>query len=215
MRFLASLVMIVLLISACTAGEDVPPTSSNVITSDATPDPSQMSPTPPDHSENIAATYSATEEVDENGIVIVTPQSQVLENQVALPGTMVYDTEYEDLNPVKDFDRITFVRSGGGQGAESYLLKLYNDGKYTLNDLEGTVPQATIAGINKILDDINFFAINTPMVGPSTETDNYRYTITVYQGTQELTVRAEDKFAPQEIMQLIGALTAVIIGSGT
>jgi hypothetical protein len=153
---------------------------------------------------------------DDNSMIIVSPQVDLLEVNVPLPGTLVHDSEFVDENMGAVFDRIVFTRTGGGDNAPVYLLKLKQDGTYELNrESLGQVDNATVIHIDDILDEINFFGINTPMQGPGAESAKYRYAITVERGGDELTLRAEDGFIPQEVMPLFGALMGVITNSGS
>lgn len=213
MRLIASLVIMTLILVACGGGEAEP---TSAVSSDPTVDPASVTATPPDFVEQQLDELNATEEVvDEDGnVIIVTPQAIIEENDVPLPGTLVYDTEFEDENMAAVFDRIIFVRSGGGDNAPNYFLILNQDGTYELNkEINGQVDAGTVTRIDDIIDEINFFGINTPMLGPGSDSVNYRYTLTVERAGDELTLRAEDGFTPQPVMQLFGAIIGVIADS--
>lgn len=204
MRLMISLLIMALVLVACDSGGgdngDAPPAdngSKGGVSSDATYTP--------------APAGFAT---DDNSMIIVSPQAELLDVNVPLPGTLVHDSEFVDENMGAVFDRIVFTRTGGGDNAPVYLLKLKQDGTYELNrDTLGQVGNATVINIDDILDEINFFGINTPMLGPGGESAKYRYAITVERGGDELTLRAEDGFIPQEVMPLLGALMGVITNS--
>ena len=211
MRLILSLVILSLMLVACGNEE-----TTGGVSSDPTVDASNFTPTPNDFEEQQAAEFNATEEVvdEEGNVIIVTPQAQVLEGMAPLPGTLVHDSEFVDENMGAVFDRIVFVRSGGGESAPTYLLKLKQDGSYELNrETLGQVDSETISRLDTMLDEINFFGISTPMLGPGAESDNYRYTITVERGLDEMTIRAEDGFTPQPVMQLFGVLLGIIADS--
>ncbi len=209
MRLFISLCILALILVGC-GGNDAPQndTSQEVnpeanaggVSSDATP---------------IGFGIGSEDETD-NSIVLVTPQANRDQDRVPLPGTLAYDNEYIDENMGAVFDRIIFVRTGGGPDSSFYQLNLNQDGSYQLNsETLGQVDSATVINLDNILDDINFFGINTIMLGPAPETDKYRYTITVERGDDELTIRAEDGFTPQPFQKLISALMNVVINSDT
>jgi len=210
---MVSLLMMILILAAC-GGGDAAPTSE--VSSDPTIDASTFTETPPDFIEQRQNELNATEEViDEDGnIIIVTPQAIVQDGVVPLPGTLAYDPEFVDENMGAVFDRIVFSRSSAGGTSDPYRLVLFQNGLYDLNkEIVGQVNGSTVTRIDDILDEINFFAINTPMLGPGGESANYRYVITVERGDDQMTIRAEDGFTPQPVMKLIGALVGVIVDS--
>lgn len=200
MRLSVSLLILALILVACggDAGtNDVPPTNDDGVSSDPTHTPLPEGFVPED-----------------NSIIIVTPQSQVLENTVPLAGTLVYDSVYEDDNKDAVFDRVIFTRTGGGDGAPKYLLILNQDGTYELNlKTLGQVDAATITDIDDIIDEIDFFAINTVMISSVPNPDKYRYAITVERAGAEMTLNADDNLIPQPIMPLFSSLLNVIADS--
>jgi|GEM_PF-1877406 len=210
MRLIVSLCILSLVLVAC--GGDADP---NGVSSDPVQDTSGATATPNDFEEQIANENSATEEVGADGnVVLVTPQTNVQQGEVPLPGTLAYDDEFESDNPDAVFDRIVFRRYAGGENALRYRIELYQDGTYELNrDILGQVDSEVVTQIDGILKELDFFAINTPMMGPGEDGQNYRYTITVERMGDELTINAEDGFIPQPFMRLIGALMAVIVDS--
>lgn len=210
MRLAISLLMMTLILAAC--GGDAAPTSA--VSSDPTIDPNSVTATPNDFVEQ----QLGTEEVDDGGedesVVIVTPQAVVEGNDVPLPGTLVHDTEYVDENMGAVFDQIIFSRYGGGDNAPPYRLVINQDGTYDINEeIFGQVDSTTVTQVDDILDEINFFGINTPMLGPGPDAINYRYVLTVYRGDDEMSIRAEDGFTPQPVMRLFGALMGIIVNS--
>jgi hypothetical protein len=211
MRLAISLLMMTLILAAC--GGDAAPTSA--VSSDPTIDPNSVTATPNDFVEQ----QLATEEVDEGdgedeSVVIVTPQAVVEGNDVPLPGTLVHDSEYVDENMGAVFDQIIFSRYGGGDNAPPYRLVVNQDGTYDINgEIFGQVDPSTVTQVDDILDEINFFGINTPMLGPGPDAINYRYVLTVYRGDDEMSIRAEDGYTPQPVMRLFGALMGIIVNS--
>lgn len=205
MRLMVSLLIMAFILVACGGGDsggnvDAPP-SNNISTDGVSSDPT-YTPLP------------AGFVPEDNSFIIVTPQAQLLENAVPLPGTLVHDSEFVDENMGAVFDRVVFVRSGGGDNTPTYLLKLKQDGTYELNkETLGQVDPETITRIDDILDAINFFGITTPMLGTGNDPDKYRYSVTVERSGDEMTLRAEDGFIPQEVMPLFGALMGVITDS--
>ncbi len=192
MRLMTSLLIMALILVAC--GNDATPEPTSVVSSDAT-----HTPVPDDFN------------AEDNSIIIVTPQDQNVTDVVPLPGTLVYDAEYVDEEMDAVFDRVVFTRSGGGEGAPVYLLKLKQDGTYVLNHVtEGQVDAETITRIDDILDEINFFGITTPMISSVPNLDKYKYSITVERGGTSMTIHAEDGLIPQPVMPLFGALMGVI-----
>jgi len=151
---------------------------------------------------------------EDNSFIIVTPQSQVLENTIPLAGTLVYDSEYVDDGADAVFDRVIFTRSGGGEGAPVYFLILNQDGTYELNlKTFGQVDAATVTRIDDIIDEINFFGISTVMVGSVQNPDKYRYAVTVERGGIEMTLNADDGLIPQPITPLFSAFMSLIADS--
>lgn len=211
MRLMVSLLIMTFILAAC--GGEAAPTSA--VSSDPTIDPNSVTATPNDFVEQQLEELNATEEVDADGnFVIVTPQSEVRENAVPLPGTLAFDEDFVDENMDAVFTRIVFVRFGGGDDAPAYRLELNQDGTYELSgDIFGQVAGDTITRLDNMLDDINYFAIDTPMMGPGPDAINYRYIITVERGDDALTIRAEDGFTPQAMNRLFGALLGIIADS--
>lgn len=201
MRLIVSLLILSFVLVAC--GGDAEPTAS--VSSDPTQTGVSSDPT---------HTPSADGEVD-NGIVIVTPQTNIEQDQLPLPGTLTYDDEFSDDTADAMFDRIVFRRYAGPTDSPNYRLELYQDGTYELNiETLGQTDAETVARIDNIIRDVNFFAINSPMMGPGDDSQNYRYSITVERAGDEMTINAEDGFIPQEFSPLIGALMSVIVNSG-
>lgn len=213
MRLIVALLLTTLILAAC--GGDGAPTSA--VSSDPTIDPNSVTATPNDFVEQ----QMATEEVDgedgdgdDESVVIVTPQAVVEENAVPLPGTLVHDSQYVDENMGAVFDQIIFSRYGGGDNAPPVRLVVNQDGTYDINgEITGQVEPETVTRVDDILDEINFFGINTPMLGPGPDAINYRYVLTVYRGDDEMSIRAEDGFTPQPVMRLFGALMGIIADS--
>lgn len=209
MRLAISLLIMTLILAAC--GGDAAPTSA--VSSDPTIDPNSVTATPNDFVEQQMATEEVGDGNDES-VVIVTPQAVIEQNDVPLPGTLVHDSEYVDENMGAVFDQIIFSRYGGGDGSPPYRLVVNQDGTYDINgEIFGVVDAATVTRVDDILDEINFFGINTPMLGPGPDAINYRYVLTVYRGDDEMSIRAEDGFTPQPVMKLFGALMGIIVNS--
>ena len=200
MRLTVSLLIMALILVACGGGaatSEAPPPTEGGVSSDPTYTP--------------AAQGAPTED---NSIIIVTPQSQVVENSVPSAGTLVYDSEFVDEGSDAVFDRVVFTRSGGGDGAPVYLLIINQDGTYELNfDTKGQIAPETVTRIDDIIDEINFFGISTLMVSSIPNPDKYRYAITVERGGTEMTLNADDGLIPQEITPLFGAFMSVIANS--
>lgn len=194
MRLMISLLIMALILVAC--GGDATPEPTSAVSSDPT-----HTPIPDDFEE----------EASDNSIIIVTPQDQIFTDAVPLPGTLAYDGEFVDEEMGAVFDRVVFTRSGGGDGAPVYLLKLKEDGTYVLNHVtEGQVDAETITRIDDILDEVNFFGITTPMISSVPNLDKYKYSITVERGGTSMTLHAEDGLIPQPVMPLFGALMGVV-----
>lgn len=206
MRLIVSLCIVALILVAC-GGTEAPQDSGNPEGENDTTNISDATP------EGFGI---GDEDESDNSVVIVTPQAQVSGDTVPLPGTLVFDPEYVDENIDAVFDRIIFVRTGGGESSAFYELILMQDGSYELNrEIFGQVDVATVASIDNLLDELNFFGINTPMLGAVPDTDKFRYAITVERSGDELTIRAEDGFIPQEFLRLISALMNVVLNANS
>lgn len=200
MRLTVSLIILSLILVAC--GGEAEPTPS--VFSDPTVDPSQITPEPTSDESEIYG----TEEVSVS--VLVTPQANVEQGEVPLPGTLAFDPDASMENFNEMFDRIVFRRYGGGSTAGEFRLELSQDGSYEINNtLTGQVAASVVTNVDTLIRDVNFFAINTPMLGPGGDDTNYRYDITVERAGDVLTIRAEDGFIPQPFQRLIAALVGV------
>lgn len=204
MRFVVSLIILMLVLTAC-GGNDGGNASINtqVPVGPATSDPEN----------SLAATYAVTQEVNSEGVVVVTPQGQGGDFEVPLPGTLVLDNEYVDEGQSLVFDKLAFVRYSGPEGSEVLNFKLNRDGTYTLNDQPGQISTTIVTSVDDLLDEVGFFAIASPMLGPNIESGNYRYRLTVTRGGDELTINAEDGFTPNDVLRIFSTLMGIIVES--
>ena len=150
------------------------------------------------------------EESTEEAIVLVTLPASTPEGALPIPepGTLVA-SETEDPNMGLVFDRIELVRYGGPDGSERIEIVVNQDGSYSRNEATGTITQDHVTEIDDLIDAMNFFGMQGAMLGPSSETDNYRWSMLVIRSDDERLVQAEDGFYPPEFQQLLAAIMRV------
>lgn len=137
-------------------------------------------------------------------LVTVTPFDPD-ELPIAPPGTLV-SSATEDVDAGLLFDSVRLVRFGGPEGAERIEVEVFQDGRYIWNGTPGLVTAETVTQIDNAIDTLNFFGMQGAMLGPSAETADYRYTITVKRGSSERTINAQDGFYPRELNILLAAI---------
>ncbi len=165
-------------------------------------------PVPQDTSNNVEPTPDPNDAV---AVVTLTPMPEGDALEVPLPQTLVA-SETEDPNAALVFDQLIFVRYGGPEGTEPINLILQQDGSYTLNDQPGATTPDRVIQLDDLLDEINFFGMQGTLLGPNTDTEDYRYRITVIRADDERTLQAQDGFYPQELGRIFGQLLAITAG---
>lgn len=127
---------------------------------------------------------------------------------VAPPGTLVASAT-EDPNADLPFDRILLTRYSGPEGAEVIFIELFGDGTYTRNEESGTISAERVQRINDLIREINFFGMQGTLLGPSAETEDYRYRLTIERGPDDRSLTAQDGFYPREFQRLLAEVMSV------
>lgn len=128
---------------------------------------------------------------------------------IPIPGTLVA-SETEDPDAGLIFDRIYLVRTGIESGeAIRDEIELLQDGQFTRNGRSGIADTNTIARIDEWIDTVNFYGMQGAMLGPSSETDDYRYSLTIERNGLERTINSQDGFMPIAYMNLLGEILLV------
>jgi hypothetical protein len=155
----------------------------------------------------------ATQEPSPEAFVVVTRsfEEPTAEGalEIAPPGTLVA-SETEDPDAGLVFDRVFLLRTGGT--AEAPIrdeIEVFQNGQYRRNESTGVASTNRIARIDELIDSVNFFGLQGAMLGPSTETDDYFYRLTVERNGIERTIQSQDGFMPTEYMNLLGEILLV------
>ncbi len=207
MRMWIFLIPAALLLAACaTASTDSPvlPTLaetqpvSNTVPTDvqATPDPGQPT-VDPGATLDPAAGETPTISAIQQAIALLPP-----------PGTMqVPVTEEPDPNatPVPFFN-VTYTETGGAANV-NLLVDIFADGRVIRNGVETTIPPETIAEINRVIDELQFFAIEGQFTMPGTGLEVYNYNVRVeLQDGSARSLDAQDRVTPPELLRLFRML---------
>lgn len=192
----------VLIVSACGATDALPPVLMNngdgqPSETSLTPEPEQPLPTQTDGSAPVA-------------VIVVTRASQAESTPDVLAdliyGEMVASaTEDPDRDLV--FDRIEFTRYGTSVPRLEVVLN--QDGTFTRDAVAGRVSSETVLFIDTMLDDMNFFGLQTVMMGLVAESQSARYTVRVVRNGIERAIDSEDGYMPVEYLALIGQLLSI------
>ncbi len=126
---------------------------------------------------------------------------------VPLPGTLVA-SETEEAEPIPDFQQITLLQQGGPADI-NVRVDIFSDGRVIRDGQTGSVAPGTIAELNQIIRDLNFFGLQGTFLGPTVPEEAYRYRITVISGQTERAINMQDGFMPEEVMRFLGRLRTV------
>jgi hypothetical protein len=127
---------------------------------------------------------------------------------VAPPGTLV-SSATEDPGAAQVFDQIVATQSGGATNMNRFV-QVFKDGTVVRDDTRTTVSQEQITAVDTMLDEINFFGLQGAFLGPASDPNSYRYTLTVIRGETERMIQAQDGFMPAELERLL----ATVLGLG-
>jgi len=190
-RILILSILMALFTTACGGDEIVVPETNVDVNAEATTEPTAPA--------VVVVTRSPAEELPEGAL------------EIPLPGTLVAsETEDPDIDLV--FDRILFIRSGGGEDIPRVEIEILQSGLISINGTpSNTIPQ-TIINIDNMIDEINFFGMQGAMLGPSADNDDFRYSLTVQRGDLERTIQSQDGFMPAVYEQLLGEILRLGLG---
>lgn len=154
-----------------------------------------------------------SEDVPE-GVVIVTRtfgEDDEPDTGLAIPAPgefVASETEDPDANVM--FDRIHLIRSGEVDGeVVTDVVEIFPNGRYTRNGVGGVTTMDEIARIQERIIEANFFGIQGAMLGPTADTPDYRYRLTIERGGLTGMIQSQDGFMPVVYRNLLGEILLV------
>lgn len=171
--------------AACTGQATPTPTAT-------TPPPTETAPevtAPPDSAEVLATTAAENQ-------VVVTPVEVGTLSVADNSGTPNYTPA-----PL-DFDSVVFARYGGITG-ERVIVRLYSDGRMTIDDVEYQVSPGEVEAIRAALDQLQFYDVRGTFTGPSAQPDAYQYSIGVSGSRGAKTITMQEGYIPPELQVVV------------
>ncbi len=178
--------------AACTGQATPTPTAT-------TPPPTETAPevtAPPDSSEMLATTAAENQ-------VVLTPVPVGTLSVADNSGTPNYTPA-----PL-DFDTVVFARYGGITG-ERVIVRLYSDGRLTIDDVEYQVSPDEVEAIRAVLDQLQFYDVRGTFTGPAAQPDAYQYSIGVSGSRGAKTITLQEGYIPPEMQAVVDMFTLFI-----
>jgi hypothetical protein len=196
-------VLVVLGLTACGGASDVSPTLANVPTEAGTPIADVPLPTNTDGSQPLSSE-------------VMTRAAAIADGSDPLAGIPPYGelvaSSTEDVNAGLVFDSIQLTRYGGGEGFQAIQITILQNGSYIRNGVTGNLSPAEVTNLDTMLDEINFFGLQSVMMSVNAESTNAKYELRVIRGGDNRAIGSEDGYMPTEYMVLLGEILNV--GSG-
>lgn len=120
------------------------------------------------------------------------------------PGTLVA-SETEEIEPIGDFQLIQ-LRQEGGRNDTTTIIDVYGDGRIIRDGQAGNIDAGTIALLNQLIRDMNFYGMQGTYMGPPGDEDEYRYRVYVNSGEIDRAINAQDGFMPEQLVRLLAAI---------
>lgn len=147
----------------------------------------------------------------------VTVDVQAVATQIAVditmppPGTPVTAAVTQDPLAGASFDSIIFEQTGGITQT-TLTVEVYGDGRVVRDGVTSTISAEQLNAINQALQAANIFGLQGQFVMPGVNEDAYYFTITVDIAGAGRTIRAQDGYTPDELMDLFNTIS--VLGSG-
>jgi hypothetical protein len=123
--------------------------------------------------------------------------------QPPMVGTIATALPTEDPDAGLLFDEIYFSQTGGGT---TLVVQVYPDGRVLRDGQQFSIAQDQVVEIDTILDEIDFFGMQSSFTSVGGSPNAYVYEISVSRGDDSRNVVAEDGLIPPQLQNLFSLL---------
>jgi hypothetical protein len=115
----------------------------------------------------------------------------------------------EDPNEGLLFDELTLTRTGGIAGTTYTITVLRNGALLVDGQLLGSVPEETVIDLDRQLDEMGFFRLQSRYGPIQAGADTFEYQMFVSRDSSMMTVQTVDNHIPQSLQRLFDDLLAL------
>lgn len=126
---------------------------------------------------------------------------------IPLPGTLVA-SETEALEPIPDFDLITF-RQQGGIGDIVVTFSINANATVERDGQVYPIDPSVVTQLNQDIRELNFFGLQGTYLGPARDDDAFTYRVFVQSGPEERAIQMQDGYIPLELQRFVGFIRQV------